>query len=253
MKNPLAVQWYTFRDTPVERRPEVLRELADAGYGAIEPIDVRNDPRRLRADLDAAGLTVSSIHADLLDWAPAEVVEVAGVLGADTAIFPWIAAETFQKRDSILNLADRLNRVAARLADDGVRVGYHNHEFELANRVDGRSGLEVLADALDPRVVLEVDIYWATVGGEHMPDLLRRLGDRVRLLHVKDGPATDPQAPMTAVGAGRVPVVEALAAAPSAQWHIVELDRCATDVLAAVQQSARWLFEHGPGYPRGAR
>ena len=55
--------------------------------------------------------------------------------------------------------------------------------------------------------------------------------------------------PMTAVGAGRMPVAEILAAAPSAEWHIVELDRCATDMLTAVEQSLQWLAGNGLATP----
>jgi sugar phosphate isomerase/epimerase len=110
--------------------------------------------------------------------------------------------------------------------------------------VGGRTGLEALADALDPAVLLEVDTYWAAVGGQDVPALLGRLGDRVRYLHVKDGPVTKDD-PMTAVGGGRMPVAEILAACPSAEWHVVELDRCATDVLTAVRDSLGWLTSHG--------
>jgi sugar phosphate isomerase/epimerase len=76
-----------------------------------------------------------------------------------------------------------------------------------------------------------------------VPALLRRLGDRVRYLHVKDGPVTrnDPQ---TAVGSGLMPVAEILRSCPSAEWHVVELDHCATDMLTAVGDSLAWLVEH---------
>jgi hypothetical protein len=50
---------------------------------------------------------------------------------------------------------------------------------------------------------------------------------------------------MTAVGSGRMPVAEILAAAPAAEWHVVELDRCATDMLTAVGDSIGWLTAHG--------
>jgi len=50
---------------------------------------------------------------------------------------------------------------------------------------------------------------------------------------------------MTAVGAGEMPVAEILAACPSAEWHVVELDRCATDVLTAVRDSLDWLTSRG--------
>ena len=38
---------------------------------------------------------------------------------------------------------------------------------------------------------------------------------------------------------------EILAAAPAAEWHVVELDRCATDMLTAVQMSIGWLTARG--------
>jgi sugar phosphate isomerase/epimerase len=66
----------------------------------------------------------------------------------------------------------------------------------------------------------------------------------VRYLHVKDGPVTSDD-PMTAVGTGRMPVAAILAAAPAAQWHVVELDRCATDMLTAVRDSIGWLTSSG--------
>lgn len=47
--------------------------------------------------------------------------------------------------------------------------------------------LEHLADALDPRVVLEIDPFWAQVGGVSAPELLATPGKRVQLLHIKDG------------------------------------------------------------------
>jgi sugar phosphate isomerase/epimerase len=106
----------------------------------------------------------------------------------------------------------------------------------------------VLAGALHESVVLEVDTYWAAVGGQDVPALLRRLGERVRYLHVKDGPVTRDD-PMTAVGSGRMPVAEVLAAAPAAEWHVVELDRCGTDMMTAVGDSLAWLAAQGLARP----
>ena len=130
---------------------------------------------------------------------------------------------------------------------EGLRLGYHNHDHELAPLPDGTPALEALAAALDPAVLLEVDTYWAAVAGQDVPALLGRLGERVRYLHVKDGPVTRDD-PMTAVGAGRMPVAEILAAAPAA-WHVVELDRCATDMMTAVGDSLAWLAAAGLARP----
>ena len=93
-------------------------------------------------------------------------------VGGDTVIVPSVPRERFAHADAIAALADELNEAAAKAADYGLRLGYHNHEFELASRVGGRTGLEALADALDPAVILEVDTYWAAVGGQDVPELL---------------------------------------------------------------------------------
>jgi sugar phosphate isomerase/epimerase len=152
--------------------------------------------------------------------------------------------ERFADADGVTGLARELNALAARAADRGLRLGYHNHDFELSSLIGGRPALEVLAGQLDPAVLLEVDTYWAAVGGQDVPGLLRRLGERVRYLHVKDGPVTRDD-PMTALGRGRMPVAEILAAAPGAEWHVVELDYCATDMMEAVGDSMTWLIDHG--------
>jgi sugar phosphate isomerase/epimerase len=241
--NPLGLQLYTVRDQLASGRSAVLEAIRGFGYAAVEPYDVLTDPEALRADLDEAGLAVCAVHAKALGEDAGAQLDGASTVGADTVIVPWADPERFADADAIAALARELNEAAARAAGRGLRFGYHNHAFELA-MVGGRTGLEALADALDPAVLLEVDTYWAAVGGQDVPALLGRLGDRVRYLHVKDGPVTKDD-PMTAVGGGRMPVAEILAACPSAEWHVVELDRCATDVLTAVRDSLGWLTSHG--------
>ncbi|HUB42042.1 MAG TPA: sugar phosphate isomerase/epimerase [Streptosporangiaceae bacterium] len=246
--NPPALQLYSVREQLPGDRKGVLERIAAAGYGAVEAFNVLSDTDGLRADLDAAGLAVSSVHAIPSGEHGAGVLAAARTLGAGTVIVPFFPPDRFADADSVAEVAGELNEMAARAADAGLRFGYHNHDFELSCVVDGRPALEVLAGSLDDNVLLEIDTYWAAVGGQDVPALLGRLGDRVRFLHVKDGPITKDD-PMTAVGAGRMPVAEILAAAPSAEWHIVELDRCATDMLTAVEQSLQWLATNGLATP----
>ena len=250
ISSPPALQLYTLREILPTGRAGVLRQVAEFGYGAVEPYDVLTDPEQLRAELDEAGLAVCSVHANILGADGAAMLRGAGAVGAGTVIVPWADPERFADADAVAELAAELNQAAAKAADQGLRLGYHNHDFELSSLVGGRTALEVLADALDPAVILEVDTYWAAVGGQDVPALLRRLGDRVRYLHVKDGPiGTRDGDVMVAVGSGRMPVADILAACPSAEWHVVELDRCATDMLTAVGDSLAWLTEHGLAKP----
>ena len=249
--NPAALQLYTLRDQMTAGRAEVLARVAALGYGAVEPFGILVDPDGLRAELDATGLSVCSVHAAPTGEDAEAVVRAARTLGADTVIIPYLPPPRFADAESVRALARELNELGAWTAGQGLRLGYHNHDFELSSLVGGVPALEVLADHLDDAVLLEVDTYWAAVGGQDVAALLRRLGDRVRYLHVKDGPVVDRDDFMTAVGAGRMPVAEILAASPSAHWHVVELDRCATDMMTAVQDSLTWLVGRGLARRKG--
>jgi sugar phosphate isomerase/epimerase len=248
---PPALQLYTLREQIVNgRRIDVLHAVRSFGYGAVEPYDVRTDPEQLRDDLSEAGLAVCSVHAKATGDDAEAFLEGARIVGADTVIVPWADPGRFADKDAVESLARELNAGAAKAKDHGLRFGYHNHWFELESDIGGRTGLEALAGLLDPGVILEVDTYWAAVGGQDVPKLLQRLGDKVRYLHVKDGPVTKDD-PMTPVGKGRMPVPEILNAAKSAEWHVVELDRSATDMLTAVRESLEWLASNGLAEPVG--
>ncbi|WPO75307.1 sugar phosphate isomerase/epimerase [Streptomyces sp. KN37] len=235
MSRPLSVQLYSVREQLAADRDGTLRRLADLGYGAVEPYDVLADPKGLRESLDELGLTVSGAHVvQLLGPEPGPVLDAVAALGTDLAIVPaGIPPEDFTTHDGLARAADRLNGLADAAAQRDLCVGYHNHWWEIEPRFEDRAGrhaVEVLAELLDPAIFLEVDTYWAAVGGADVPALLRRLGGRVRALHLKDGPGTKDD-PNVAVGGGTMPVPEILAAAPNA-WRVVEFDSCAGDADA---------------------
>ena len=70
--------------------------------------------------------------------------------------------------------------------------------------------------------------------------MLRNLGSRVELLHVKDGPLEKGE-PNVAVGSGAMPVADVLAAAPSNAWRVIEFDECATDLFTAIGESRAYV------------
>ncbi|GAA5059207.1 sugar phosphate isomerase/epimerase [Thermocatellispora tengchongensis] len=237
-----AVQLYSVRTEMIARPGPTLQAVSEMGYRAVEPTAglVGEDPHAFRGLLDAAGLAVCSLHGPLLDERADAVLDAARVLGAGTVVIPAIRADGFAGAEAVAASARLVNEAARRAAGAGLRLAYHNHHWEFAAQEDGRPAYEVFAGLLDPEVLLELDVYWAAVGGADVPGLLARLGDRVSHLHVKDGPATV-EAPMTAVGSGTLPIPDILAAAPAGAWRIVELDRCEGDMLAALAASRRYL------------
>ena len=92
----------------------------------------------------------------------------------------------------------------------------------------------------------EVDVYWAATAGRDPVAEIEALGARVRRVHLKDGPAVLGE-PQVALGEGRLDIEACARAARHADWYIVELDECATDMFDALAASYRYLDERGLG------
>jgi sugar phosphate isomerase/epimerase len=159
-------------------------------------------------------------------------------------VIPALGPASFADLDAIRAAADLVNATNERVRARGLTLGYHNHYWELQSVIDDRPALLHLFDQVDGSVLAEVDVYWARVGGVDPTELVAELGERAALLHVKDGPAGDPSQAMVAVGDGAIDVAAVVAAAPAARWHIIELDRCATDMFEAVERSYHYLVEN---------
>ncbi len=254
MTKPLSVQLYSVREQMAADREGTVRRVAGLGYRAVEPYNPADDPKGLRQLADELGLTVSGVHAGGLvrDPEPGPTFEAVAQFGTELAIVPaGIPEQEFTTRDGIARAADLLNGLSEQAEGYGLRLGYHNHWWEFEPLIDGVHALEVLAERLRPEVFLEIDTYWAAVAGARVPEVLRRLGDRVLALHVKDGPVVKGE-PHTAVGDGAMPVGEILAASPRA-WRVVELDSCATDVFEALARSHAYVTGlEQPELPAGA-
>jgi sugar phosphate isomerase/epimerase len=108
-----------------------------------------------------------------------------------------------------------------------------------------------MLELLDPSVMFEIDTYWVKTAGLDPAEIIRKLGNRVNLLHLKDGPAAI-EPPQVALGEGVMDIPAAVNAAESAEWLIVELDHCATDMLEAVDKSYQYLVNEGLGHGKDA-
>jgi len=163
----------------VEDLDATLERLAMLGFRRVEPYDLLGFRASLRDGLRRHELAAPTAHVELLDADLEAVFDAAAELGITTVIQPWTEPARWQSEAGVQAVAAELNAVATRAAARGIRVGYHNHHFELASLLDGRHALEVFADLLVADAVLEVDTYWAHAGGADVPALLQRLGERV--------------------------------------------------------------------------
>lgn len=216
----LGLQLYTLEDAPARDLAGTLRAVAGIGYHTVElPQAYGKSASALREAIDAAGLSCPAIHvlarASQGSWdIEGDVSQLADdmyTLGATYAIvsaprYPDALVEALQrppeggfnatnlaelikllKADDWKRTADLLNEKGQVLARSGIRVGYHNHGFDFAPIEHGKSGFDILLERSDAKLVdFELDVGWATVGGQDIPNLFRRAQGRIRLLHLKD-------------------------------------------------------------------
>lgn len=240
----LSVQLYSVREPLTADRAAALQRLIEIGFRQAEPFGF--GPGVSLQDIHDAGLATPSAHgkviADDIDLSAA--FGAAAEQGVQVLIDPAIAEERFATAETVASIADELNAAAAVAAGHGVQVGYHNHWWELEGDVAGTSPLEHLAALTDPAVVFEVDTYWVEVGGRRAVDVLGAIGDRVRFIHVKDGDASRDTLKQLPAGAGVVPVLDILAAAPQA-LRVVEFDAFDGDIFQGLEQSFTYLTTNG--------
>jgi sugar phosphate isomerase/epimerase len=252
MPPTIGLQLYTLKDvlaTPGSR-PRVLERVAALGVESIEPYGFgdRADARALRQEAEAAGLAISSVHGSIP--APGDAgpfFEALAEAGAAIAVVPVPEAlggfdrDAFASADGAARFADALSRLADVADASGARVGYHNHWWEWAELPGGEAAYDALWEQADPRVLAEVDLYWVQAAGRAPAEVVARLGARVELVHVKDGPGV-PDVPQLPPGSGDIALDDALTAGASTiTTAIVEADGVDGDPFDYIEAGVNWL------------
>jgi sugar phosphate isomerase/epimerase len=251
MPAPIALQLYSVREDLARNFKATVTRVAEMGFVGVEPAGFPGtnpeDAGNLFADL---GLEVCSMHTQLpLGKQKNQVIETAGELEV-TRVISSTSRDSFATLDGVKALCEKWNKAYETAGEHGLELGLHNHWWEFS-QVEGRSGYDVLVELLDPGILLEVDTYWVNTGGGDSVKVIGELAERAPLIHIKDGPC-DPEQNMTAVGDGKMefaPIVEATQG--TAEWLIVEIDRCDGSMMEAIQRSYSYLT--GQELARGAR
>lgn len=255
MSKPIALQLYTVREALADDFEGVIRQLAAIGYAGVETAGLPEgiSAGAARALFDELGLVVCSAHSPLPlgENAERDIATIA-TLGTDRLVSGYLPPEHYATLEATQRTCDLLNEAAAVCARNGLKLGVHNHwwEFEPIADAPDRKPYELWLERLDPAIFFELDMYWVQVGGMDPKAALDVFGDRAQLMHVKDGPASNPESSMTAVGTGSVDYRTLIPAASAAEWLIVELDRCDSDMMTAVSESYTYLTTQGLGHGR---
>jgi len=251
----IAVQMDSVRKALAENVPATLERLAGIGLRQVELWNIIEYGDQYRTALLDNGLNPVSAHAPIVREDAEPYLDAAAALGVGTVIEPAVREDRWRTRDDIQRTAESLNALVDGATSRGLSIGYHNHAWEFANQVDDRAAFEFLASLVDPAIRLEVDTYWAAVGGGNVPGVLERLAEQVVFLHIKDGPTTtdsaegfrDPafNAEQQPAGRGSMHFEPILAAAPTAV-RVIEFDDYGGDIFDGIAVSFRFLREAEP-------
>ncbi len=239
----IALQLYTVRRLAADDLAGTLQAVAAAGYRAVEIAGIGDaSHHRLPALLADAGLTAISAHRDLasLRVSVDATTDWLASLGCSRVVVPTLPEDERRTADGVRRLAAELNSLAVELRARGIRLGYHNHAAEFGP-LDGTTMWDVLLAELGSQVELEIDVFWAAVGGRDPVDVIRDAGARVRLLHMKD--RADGHAERDApAGTGTLDFAAIVAAGRVAgvEWYIAEQDE-PRDELADIATARRNL------------
>lgn len=243
---PIGLQLYSVREALAEDFEGTIRQVAEIGYVGVEPYGgLPTDLIDAAALFDELGLQVFNSHVGMPEGEGKDsLLKIAEAFNLSQVAIAYLPPEKFETIDAINRSCEQLNQANEFAKSNGLKLGYHNHWWEFKD-LDGQSTLDLILDELESDIFLEVDTYWVQAGGMDVVSMLKTVGNRAHLLHIKDG-SLDPQDSMLAVGDGKMPVPAIIEATEStAEWYIVELDRCKTDMLTAVEKSYQYLTSNG--------
>ncbi|MBU2050436.1 sugar phosphate isomerase/epimerase [Stenotrophomonas rhizophila] len=248
-QQPIAVQMYTLRDAGT--LDQQLKIVHDAGVGAVETVGTQNvSAAELKQLLDRYSIKAISSHVQLADLRSdlAGVVAFNRSIGNTTLVVPYLD-EKDRPTDAAgwTALGQELGRIAAQANTQGMRLAYHNHDFELVD-FNGKTGLELLFAAAGPDLQTELDLAWVARAGHDPVVMLGKFRGHVFAVHAKDnapkGQAED-EGGFAAVGQGVLDwnAILPAAAAAGVQWYIVEHDH-PRDPAKVIKTGADYLRQH---------
>ena len=245
----IAVQLYSLRHVS-DSFEDVAAAAAEAGYREIELIFLPDHSGpEAKAVLDRHGLRAVSAHVPYQALAEdfANTIAFHRGIGNDCLILPMPDPEVraAANGETWRAFGQTLNELGRRCRAEGMRLGYHNHAFEM-EAFDGARAIDLVLGNADPENLFwEPDLAWITDGGAKPLELIRKYAGRCPHIHAKDlAPAgeNEDQMGLADVGYGRLDwdaLIPACRAA-GATCYVVEHD-LPKDPVASVRRSREFL------------
>lgn len=206
-KRAIGIQLWTLRDTLPKDVKGVLTQVGKAGFCEVETFGYSVDKgffgtsvRDFKSILDDNGLKATSNHFDfnsMIKDSSTDLVkyyvETANQLGSEYVTVPYIVSELRGTTgDAYKKLALQINNVGELCKEGGLKLAYHNHDFEFT-KFGSTNGYEILLKETDKNLVdFEMDLYWVVRSGNDPLQLFKKYPGRFKMWHVKDMDKVNP-------------------------------------------------------------
>ena len=254
---------YTVRNAMGLDAKTTLQAVADAGYKNIEAAGYADgkfynmSPTDFKKYLDELGLIPISTHQGSVthDNAAAMMADVKAA-GFEYFVIPVPPMGLFKvdqdtrtmgMTGGVPNLAEILDALGEKCTAAGLKLLYHNHDFEFIKDADGIVPIDYLLEHCNPENVnFQMDLYWVTKAGADPVAYFEKYPGRFKIWHVKD---MDDQGRFAPVGQGKIDFARILAnkELSGMKYYMVEQDRTfdGLEPLEAIKISHKGLKEIG--------
>lgn len=205
-KKVVGLQLYSLRSELPKDVKGTIEKVAKAGFKEVETYgySIKDKfwgltPAEFKKLLSANGLKAVSGHyglgSYLADGNTDELkaaIAAAKVLGSEYVTIPWLDPSIRKNADDYKKLAAKINVAGKMCKDAGLRLAYHNHDFEFAKQGE-TTGYQILLNETDKKLVdFELDLYWVVRSGNDPIKLFTANPGRFTMWHVKDMDKANP-------------------------------------------------------------
>lgn len=203
-KTLTGIQLYSIRDDMKADPAGTLKKLADMGYQYVEHANYVDrkfygwPAAEFKKRLDDLGMKMPSGHTVLgaQHWDESKkdftdtwkyLVEDAATVGQQFVISPSLAQNLRKSKTELLRFMEIFNKSGELCKKSGMKFGYHNHDFEFSEKLDGEVMYDLMLNNTDPDLVMQqLDIGNLYNGGAKAIDIVKKFPGRFASMHVKD-------------------------------------------------------------------
>ena len=205
VKKDIALQLYSLRDDIGKDYDGTIKKAGEMGYTAVEAANYGDGkfygktPEEFKASIEAAGMTVLSSHtgkgltakelaskdfSEAMKWWD-QCIAAHKAAGMKYIVTPGMEVPKTLK--DLQTYCEYYNEVGKKCKENGMKFGYHNHDFELRNKIEDKVMYDYMIENTNPEYVFfEMDVYWIVRGGQSPVDYFNKYKNRFELLHIKD-------------------------------------------------------------------